>query len=252
MLLLLLHYAPAVVCGVHCVRTGQNMYWLWLLMVGGSLGAAIYFFAVMAPDLAGGRTGRTAAKAVKRLVNPQADYARALKELEETPTAGARIKAAHAAEALGRWDDAEAQWTLAASGLWADDPVVLAGHANALIELGRYEDALQKLEALQEKGEGDKGLSALAFARCYEGLGRVSEAEAPYRYAADHVPGLEAGARYVAFMARTGRAEDARTGLVELDRRLKRISPALRGEARVWRDLAAQAIAETDGAGRAA
>lgn len=247
MLFAILHYAPAVICGVHAVRTGQNMYWLWLLMIGGSVGAAIYFFAVMAPDLAGGRTGRAAANTVKRIVNPQAEYSKALKELEETPTAGARIKAAQAAEALGRWDDAEAQWSLVATGLWKDDPAVLSGHARTLLELGRYADALEKLETLQAKDGGDKGDTALAFARAYEGLGRFDEAEAPYRYAADHVPGLEAGARYIAFMAKTGRSEDAAVGLAELDRRLSKISPALRGEARQWRDLAAQTIAEVEG-----
>ncbi|MEZ5922553.1 MAG: hypothetical protein R3C60_14560, partial [Parvularculaceae bacterium] len=64
----------------------------------------------------------------------------------------------------------------------------------------------------------------------------------PYRFAADRVPGLEAGARYVAFMAKTGRLEDAKIGLAELDRRLVKIAPALRGEARGWRDLAAKEI----------
>ena len=242
MLFVLLHYAPAVICGVHAVRTNQNQNWLWLLFVGGSVGAAVYFFAVMAPDLAGGRTGRAAAKAAKRLVNPQAEYSAALKQLEDTPTVGARIKAAQAAEALGRWDDAETQWTLAASGIFADDPAVLAGHARALLELGRFNEALQKLEALQEKEGAGKAETALLFARAYEGLGRFEDAEAPYRFAADRVPGLEAGARYVAFLAKTGRVSDAETGLGELDRRVKKISPALRTEAKQWRTLAAEAV----------
>lgn len=246
MLFLILHYAPAIICGVHAVRTNQNMYWLWLLFAGGSVGAAVYFFAVMGPDLAGGRTGRAAARTAKRLVNPQAEYTAALKQLEDTPTVGARIKAAQAAEALGRWDDAETQWTLAASGIFVDDPAVLAGHARTLIELGRYSDALDKLEALQAKEAGDKGQTALCFARAYEGLGRNADAEAPYRFAADRVPGLEAGARYVAFMARTGRLSDAQTGLAELDRRLAKISPALRGEGRQWRNLAAEAVKAAD------
>ena len=221
MLLVILHYAPAIICGVHAVRTRQNTYWFWLLFAGGSVGAAIYFFAVMAPDLANGRTGRAAAMTARRLVNPQADYDRALKALDETPTVGARIKAAQAAEALGRWEDAESQWTLAASGIWSDDPAVLAGHARALLELGRPAAALEKLEALQKKDGGGKGETALLFARAYEGLGRFEQAEGPFRFAADHVPGLEAGARYVAFMARTGRQSDAEIGLAELARRIK-------------------------------
>lgn len=243
MILVILSYIPALICGVHCVRTGQNMTWIWLLIIGGPLGAAIYFFAVLLPDLAGSRSGRGAAMAVRRLVTPQAEFHRALKTLEETPTVGARIKVAQAAAALGRFEDAEAQWALAASGIFADDPAVLIGHAQSLLEIGRYQDALNRLERLQKLGAGETGHAALAFARAYEGLDRAEDADAPYRYAADHVPGLEAGARYIAFMARTGRQSDAEIGLAELDRRIKKIAPPLRNEARQWRDFAATAVA---------
>lgn len=40
-----------------------------------------------------------------------------------------------------------------------------------------------------------------------------------------------------------GRRADAEIGLTELDRRLSKIAPPLRAEARAWRDLAAQAVA---------
>ena len=43
-------------------------------------------------------------------------------------------------------------------------------------------------------------------------------------------------------MAKTGRREDAEIGMAEIERRLQKISPALRGEGRIWRDLAAKAL----------
>lgn len=55
------------------------------------------------------------------------------------------------------------------------------------------------------------------------------------------MPGLEAGGRYVAFLAKTGRKADAEIGLAEIDRRLAKIAPPLRAEARIWRDMAAKA-----------
>jgi hypothetical protein len=120
------------------------------------------------------------------------------------------------------------------------------GHANALLELGRHADALKRLEQVRALGrEGETPQVALACARAYEGLGRNEEADDAYRFAADRVPGLEAGGRYVAFMAKTGRREDAEIGLAELDRRLAKIAPPLRAEARQWRDLAARALGRT-------
>jgi hypothetical protein len=68
----------------------------------------------------------------------------------------------------------------------------------------------------------------LPFARAYEGLGRNQDADEAFRFAADRVPGLEAGGRYVAFMAKTGRREDAEIGFAEIERRLQKIAPPLR------------------------
>ncbi len=243
MLYLILSYLPALLCGIHVVRTGRELYWLWILVIAGPLGAAIYVLAIIVPELLGGRTARGVGRAARAALDPERDYRRAKQALEDTPTVGNQMKIAQAAAALGRWDEAETHWRACAQGHWAKDPVILLGHANALLELERYAEALAPLETLRGLGkDGETAPVALAFARACEGLGRFDDADAPYRFAADRVPGLEAGARYVAFLARAGRREDARLGLEELDRRLQKIAPPLRPEARRWRDLAAKAV----------
>jgi hypothetical protein len=204
---------------------------------------AFYLFAVLIPEWMGGRTARGIGRATQQALDPDRDYRNAMRALEDTPTIGNRMKVAQAAAALGRWDDAEAQWAQCVDSHWAEDPAVLMGHANALLELGRYQEALTRLEQLKKLGrEGETPVVALAFARAYEGLGRNQEADDAYRFAADRVPGLEAGGRYVAFMAKAGRREDAEIGLAELERRLSKIAPPLRAEARIWRDIAAKAL----------
>lgn len=243
MLALTLTYLPSLLCGIHVVRTGREMFWLWLFIIGPLIAPAFYFFAVLVPSWMGGTGARKVGQVARQTLDPERDYRNALRTLEDTPTVGARMKVAHAAAALGRWSDAEAQWALASEGAWADDPAILMGHAISLLELGRYADALKKLEKLKAQGpEGKTPTVALAFARAYEGLGRNEEAEDAYRFAADRVPGLESGGRYVAFMAKTGRREDAEIGFQEIERRLAKIAPPLRAEARTWRDLAAKAL----------
>jgi hypothetical protein len=240
---LILTYLPSLVCGIHVVRTGREMYWLWIFVIAPMLGPALYFFAVLVPEWMGGRTARGLGRATQQALDPERDFRNAMRALEDTPTIGNRMKVAQAAAALGRWDDAEAQWAQCVDSHWAEDPAVLMGHANALLELRRYQEALTRLEQLKKLGrEGETPVVALAFARAYEGLGRNQEADDAYRFAADRVPGLEAGGRYVAFMAKLGRREDAEIGLAELDRRLAKIAPPLRPEARVWRDIAAKAL----------
>jgi hypothetical protein len=243
MLLLILTYVPSILCGIHVLRTGREMFWLWLFIIGPMIAPAFYLFAVLIPEWMGGRTARGLGRATQQALDPDRDYRNAMRALEDTPTVGNRMKVAQAAAALGRWEDSEAQWAQCVDGIWAEDPAVLKGHADALLELGQYAKALERLEQLKKLGrEGETPVVALAFARAYEGLGRNEEADGAYRFAADRVPGLEAGGRYVAFMAKAGRREDAEIGLTELDRRLSKIAPPLRPEARVWRDIAAKAL----------
>jgi hypothetical protein len=244
MFLLILSYLPSLLCGVHVVRSGREMYWLWLFVIAPLLAPAFYFFAVLLPEMMGGRTARGVGKAAQRALDPEREYRNAMRNLEDTPTVGNRMKVAQAAAALGRWHDSEAQWAQCVTGHWAEDPAILLGHAHALLEVGNYADALKRLEEVQKLGrDGETPQVALAFGRALEGLGRNDEADQAYRFAADRVPGLESGGRYVAFMAKTGRREDAEIGLAELDRRLQKIAPPLRAEARIWRDMAAQAVA---------
>jgi hypothetical protein len=240
---IILTYLPSLLCGVHVVRSGREMFWLWLFIIGPLIAPAFYLFAVLVPEWTGGSRARNVGRAARQALDPEREYRNALRTLEDTPTVGARMKVAQAAAALGRWSDAEAQWALSADGAWAEDPAILMGHALSLLELGRHGDALVRLEKLKALGsEGKTPTVALAFARAYEGLGRNGEADDAYRFAADRVPGLESGGRYVAFMAKTGRREDAEIGLAEIERRLSKIAPPLRPEARVWRDLAAKAL----------
>lgn len=240
---LILTYLPSVLCGIHVIRTGREMFWLWLFIIGPWLAPAFYFFAVLVPEWTGGSTARRVGKAAQQALDPERNFRNALRALDDTPTIGNRMRVAQAAAALGRWSEAEAQWAKCIEGHWAEDPTILMGHANALLELGQYDAALKRLEQLKALGrEGSTPVVALAFARAYEGLGRNEEADDAYRFAADRVPGLESGGRYVAFMAKVGRREDAEIGLAELDRRLQKIAPPLRSEARIWRDLAAKAL----------
>lgn len=237
-------YLPSLLCGVHAVRSGRVQPWLWILVVGGPLGATIYVFAVLVPEWFGGRAARKLGAGVRAVLDPERDYRAAKLALEDAETVGNRMRLAQAAAELGRWDEAEAAWAQCVVGQFADDPVVLLGHANALIELGRFPEALKRLESLSALGkETDTAPAALAYARAFEGLGRNQEADAPYRFAADRTPGLEAACRYAAFMARTGRADDARIAMAEIQRRFAKVNPQLRAIDRPWVDMASKAVA---------
>jgi len=238
-LLLLMSIALAV----HAVRSGQQLYWVWIILVFQPFGGIVYLIAIVLPEMFGGATARRVGKAARDTLDPTRAYREARARYDDSPTVANAMRLAQAAAGHGRFDEAEALYREAAQGIHADDPTLLLGRANALIELGRPAEALTVLEQLgQDEAQARSPLTALSRARAYEGLGRMGEAAADYEWASERVPGLEAISRYAAFLARTGKKAEAQDLLKEIDRRIARADPTFRKEARGWRALAAEAI----------
>jgi len=234
----------SVLLCVHAVRTGQPMYWLWIILAFPWVGALIYAAAVLGPELIGGPTARRLGQGARQALDPTREHRAAQIACDEAPTVANQMRLARAAAALGRHDQAETLYGQAAQGIHAEDPTLLLGRAVALIELGRFSEALGLLDILgRDTDKGRTPAAALALGRTYEGLGRMAEAESAYQWAVERLPGLEALGRYAAFMARTDRRDDAREAVAEMDRRIAKANPQFRREGRAWRDLAAQALA---------
>jgi hypothetical protein len=229
---------------VHVVRTNQSMYWLWIILAIPWLGGLVYLIAIVLPSLGNSPQARRLSQSAREAMDPTREYRAATTACQETPTVHNRMRLAKAAAALGRHSEAEYLFAQAAQGIHAEDPALLLGRANALIELGRDAEALTLLEKLGEDGErGRTPPAALALGRAYEGLGRISEADRAYEWAAGRLPGLEGVGRYAAFLARQGRRAEAEEAIADMDQRIAKASPQFRSEGRHWRELAAKAMA---------
>lgn len=229
---------------VHVVRTNQSMYWLWIILAIPWLGALVYLFAVILPGLSQGPAARRLAQGAREAIDPTREYREARAACEDSPTVHNRMRLARAAAALGRHDEAQHLYGEAAQGIHAEDPTLLLGRAVSLIELGRDAEALDLLDRLGKDGDrGRTPAAALALGRAYEGLGRMSEADVAYEWAAGRLPGLEGVGRYAAFLARQGRRREAEDAIAEMDRRIAKANPQFRREGRAWRDLAVKAMA---------
>ena len=230
----------AIACCFHIVRTGQNTFWLWIVLMFQGLGVLVYFFVIIVPSLFEGPTARKLGATARETLDPHRDYREALKAVEDSPTVANRMRLAAAAAAQGRHEEAETLYLEAAQGVHAEDPSLQLGRAKALVELGRFDEALEVLRKLALQGEeGQTPQAVLATARALYGVGRPTDAEAQFKWASERMPGFEAIARYTAFLAETGRLTEAKANLEEIDRRIARLSGPFRREASHWRDLAA-------------
>ncbi|HEY1425766.1 MAG TPA: PLDc N-terminal domain-containing protein [Caulobacteraceae bacterium] len=228
---------------VHVVRTNQQIFWIFVILFVPVLGSLVYIVAVIVPEMVGGTRAKRMGMAARDALDPTREYRMAKNAVADTGTVHNQMRLAAAAAALGRHGEAEQLYAEAAHGIHADDPALLLGRANALIELGRQPEALPLLDKLADEQATRSPTTALAQARVYEALGRYKEADGAYQWAAGRLPGLEALARYAVFLAGSGRREEAADHLAEIDRRIERSNAQFRRESRPWRDLAAQALA---------
>ena len=228
---------------VHVVRTNQPLFWIFVILFVPVLGSVVYLIAIVIPEMTGGTRAKRMGMAARDALDPGREYRQAKAATDDSPTVHNRMRLAAAAASLGRHAEAEQLYAEAMQGIHADDPALLLGRANALIELGRAPEALPLVEKLLDEQATRSPATALAQARVLEALGRYAEADTAYQWAAGRLPGLEALARYAAFLARVGRKDEAADNLAEIDRRIARANPQFRREGRAWRDLAAQALA---------
>ena len=236
----------SVLLCVHVVRTGKEMYWLFIILAFQPLGGVVYGVVYILPELTGGSTSRRLQAAAKQALNPEGEYRAAQALVDDSPTVANRMRLASAASGLGRHAEAERMYADAAQGIHAEDATLLLGRARALIELDRPAEALPILERLGDLGEaGRTPQAALAMGRAYHMLGRAAEADTAYEWAAGRLPGLEGMARYVAFLCEQGRRAEAQDAMTEIDKRAKRTTAHFRKEAKHWRDFAYEALYPT-------
>ena len=224
----------------HIVRTRQDSFWLWIVLMFQGIGSLVYIAVILIPSILGGDAARKLRQNAEAALDPGREYREAKALLLDSPTVHNQMRFASSAMAQGRFAEAEQAYREAATGVHAEDSALLLGRARALIELGRFSDSMAVLESLAALGEdGSSPGAVLARARALHGLGQMRAAEAAYREAAQRLPGFEAMARLTAFLAESGNTEEAKTNLSEIDRRIAKLSGPFRKEANGWRDLAA-------------
>jgi hypothetical protein len=134
---------------VHAVRTGQSMYWLMIILLLQPLGGLVYLIAIVLPGVAGGPAARRLGQGARAALDPTREYREARAACDDTPTVHNLMRLAKAAAAQGRHKEAEQLYGRAATGIHADDPALLLGRAQSLLELGRHAEALALLETVR-------------------------------------------------------------------------------------------------------
>jgi hypothetical protein len=215
----LLHLFIAVGLAVHAMKTGRSQWWLFILLLVPLIGSIAYVVIELIPAMFRSQGAQKVASNIGAVLDPDKEWRERARQAELVDSVDAKRAFAEECEKKGQWAEAIRLYEAAATGIFADDPAVLAGLARAQLGAGDAEAALATLAKLHEAQPQSLNQEAnLLHARALEGVGRTDEALAEYENVARYYAGFEARARYGLLLLKHGRVAQAREMFTEVVR----------------------------------
>ncbi len=212
-----LHLMLAILCAIHVVRTGQQLYWLFVLFSFPILGSVVYFLAVYLP---GSRLESNAFKAVAvagRALDPTREIRNAQAQVEASPTVQNRMQLAEALLDAGEAQAAADEFATALQGAYAQDPELRFGLARALLAAQQPDQALVQLETLtRQQPEFRTEPVQLLRARSLAASGQHSAAETTFQQTVAAFNTYESRAEYAIWALSNGQTATAQRLEAEL------------------------------------
>jgi hypothetical protein len=195
---------------VHCIKTGRNQIWIWVLALLSYAGVIAYVAAELVPELLRSRTTRRAVSNARQALNPQGRLRRLAQQAELGGTVEARQRHAQELVRLGRNEEAVAEYRRALQGLYEHDPKLMLGLAQAQFAAGAAADARATLDSLiRHNPEFRSPDGHLLYARALEQEGQSGRALEEYKALAAYYPGAEAAVRYATLLRAQGDSHTA-------------------------------------------
>lgn len=199
---------------VHCVRTGRNTIWIWVLALLSFPGAIAYVAVEIVPDLFRSRTATRAVRSVRRALDPAAQLRSYEAAVQRTGDVASRQRYAEELLRQGQSAQAIAVYNQALTGLYTHDPNLLLGLAQAQFSAGNATAARTTLDTLIAQNPDFKSADGhLLYARALEAEGNLPKALAEYVVVAGYYAGAEAALRHAQLQAKLGQRGEARQTL---------------------------------------
>lgn len=226
---------------IHCIKTGRNQIWIWVLALLSFPGVIAYVAVEIIPDLVRSRGARRAARGMSRVLDPGRDLRNAEQNARVAGNVASRQAYADELAKQGRHAEAIAEYRAALTGLYEHDPRLMLGLAQALFDNGDPQGARDTLDSLIAATPDFRSPDGhMLYARAVEAIGDTEKALEEYEALAAYYPGAEASVRYAQLLRSAGRGEDAERVLRDLLEQA-RIAPAhYRRTQREWLAIAAR------------
>jgi len=196
---------------VHCLKTGRDRFWIYVLFMAPGLGAAAYLIVEILPDFFRGMTGQKLSRKVKTSLNPAGELNKRSNDFARSGSAESTHRLAQELIERGDYAEAERLYRESRKGLFEFDPVLMQGQAMALFKLKRYEDSIKIMDQLiREVPDYRSQEGHLLYARANGKAGLFDKAVEEFNVLVEYFAGPEARVRYAEFLVENGDIEAAR------------------------------------------
>ena len=205
-----LHLLIAIGLAVHAMKSGRPQWWFYILLFVPVVGPIAYVLFEIVPELAHTRRAREVQVNIGTILDPDREWRERVRQAELVDSVDAKRALAEECMRKGRWADAISLFEAAACGVFADDPGILMGLAEAQIGAENPAGAIATLDKLRAARPGMKNQDAhLLYARALEAMGKVQNALAEYEAVSRYFAGFEARVRWGLLLLKQGQPAKA-------------------------------------------
>ncbi len=232
-----------VLCGVHVVKTGQERYWLYLIIGLPGIGCGVYALAIMLPDLFSSRDGRKIIRHAHDKMDPERHIRMLRDELNITQTSQNYVLLADELMRVGRPKEAIPEYKNALTGIFTRDPDIMVKLAAAQFDSHDPVSCQQTLDDITQHSPDYQSQDGhLLYARALAENGHLAEAESEYQALINYYTGPEARFRYYQLLMDQGKMEAAKQQLETILTTARCAKPHYRKLHKAWLSKTQQAI----------
>lgn len=234
-----MHFAIAamfqLLCCVHAYRSGQDRYWIFIILCFPGLGCIVYFFMVMLPTTSAEHHGRSFIVRLQDKINPERHLRKLTEELAIAETNQNHYLLANELARLGRFHEALPHYQKALSGIFEHEAPMMLALAKAEFAVQDFAACQQTLEDVMRFNPDFQSADGhLLFARTLVAQEKYAAAEKEFEVLIEYFPGPEARIRYADMLARENRLREANDQYVAVVNIAKRSRAQYRKYHRQW------------------
>jgi len=224
---------------IHVVRTGREVFWIYIIIFVPAIGCLVYFITQVLPEIGQNRTLRRASNTLIKAIDPQRELRKRKEELKFSDTLDNRFRLANECMEANLTEDAVSLYESCLKGSHEGDPHIMLKLAQAYFQGGNSDKTKLTLEELIKLNPDFKSADGhLLYARSLEELGLLDDAIKEYGILAQSYPGEEARVRYGILLKKQGKTEKAKAVFDEILLRAKRAPKYYRRKEKEWIQIA--------------